>query len=146
MLFCTFYILFIFVINTRSPLLLAILLLLSSLQLAVFFYALWDKWLGLSISLIFSGGVIVLILFLVTLNDHKEIFFENSFYLLFGVIFIFIVVRLPLFFSSHINFLKLYLTSLLLRICFLTSYLFLTLLLRVSLCRSHKGRIVNKIA
>ena len=130
----------------RNPLTIRIILLVFSFLVFWAFTLFSFKWFRISLILIFSGGVIVLILFLVAIRDHNKIIQLN-------IKRIFFLLR-PLLLYPFMSFVqtskKLELTyffsdSNLLGITYLCFYLLILLTFRVRVISSSKRRLIKKL-
>ena len=125
----------------RSPLSLRVWLLGISILRSLSVHVFLSKWLGLSLVLIFTGGVMILILYLVAVSDTRILYFSKPLFSFFLMLILFFRSDIYRFLSFH-EFYRMFNRLIIIIRC---GYLLTVLFLRVRLCSLFKGRLIKKI-
>lgn len=126
--------------SNSHPLFFCVTLIFYSLIVSLIIYNLLNKWLTLSLILIFLGGIIVVFIYITTLAHNEKLKLEKSI-TYFLILFRLIVLIPPLVKPKFINILSLYTSHFSPLLIFLTLYLLICLFSVVKLCQSFKGAI-----
>ncbi len=131
-------------LTRRSPLILSLLLIFLAISLGGMTWFFFRKWLGVSLFMVFVGGIIVIFLYVSSLAFNEKFFLNRPMPLIFILgLSLFLIFKINNFFA-HSLVSQLYRSYSVFSLIFLIAYLLLVFFLAVKLSENFKGALVEK--
>lgn len=143
------FLLLFFILKNKTPILMALQIIGLSIFFGLNYFMLFSKWVGLSVILLFSGGIIIVFLYVAALSSNIKFnkfstFWQINIYRLLVLVFLLLAPKFNKITSRSLA-TSLYKADSGVIFFLLIMYLLITLFLATKITENFKGAIVEKL-